>query len=111
MGKNFLLLDKQYSNCTKKVAIYTEILDDEDGEMFNIDYDIEYVNGEGKQGNAFVSLEDTLASYGFGSYDEQKKYFEGKYKDDENAFQKIVKELDEKGLDPNVDETNETKYW
>lgn len=52
-----------------------------------------------------MSLEDTLASYGFGSYDEQKKYFEGKYKDDEKAFQKIVQELDDKGLDPNVDET------
>ena len=105
MEKNYLLLNKQYSNCTKKVAIYKEFLDDEIGEIFNIDYDIEYVNGEGQQGNAFVSLEDALASYGYASFEELKKYFEGKYKDDEKAFQKIVQELEEKGLEPNVDET------
>ena len=101
----YLLLDKQYSNCTKRVAIYSEKLEDIDGELFNIDYDIEYVNGEGKQGNAFVSLEDTLASYGFASEDDLKSYYMEKYNGDEKGFHKIVQELEERGLEPNVEET------
>lgn len=101
----YLLLDKQYSNCTKRVAIYSEKLEDIDGELFNIDYDIEYVNGEGQQGNAFVSLEDTLASYGFASEDDLKSYYMEKYEGDEKGFHKIVQELEERGLEPNVEET------
>lgn len=104
----YLLLDRQYSNCTKRVAIYSEEIEDIDGKLFNIDYDIEYNNGEGKQGNAFVSLEDALSSYGFSSEKELRSYYMGKYEGDEKGFHKIVQELEERGLEPNVEETDET---
>lgn len=52
-----------------------------------------------------VDTKDVLSAFGFADYEELKTYLAKKYNDDENAWQKIVKEMEDKGLSPNVDES------
>lgn len=104
------LYHKETNHRSKSVTIYVEDLDG-DGELFfNIDYDIEYSNGEGQQGNAFVELEDVLKAYNVNSFDELVKEFSGRYNGDEKAWQNIVAELKAKGLNVDEDESESDDF-
>ena len=77
-----------------------------DGEdLFQMDYNIKYTNGDFQNGNCMIDTKETLSAFGFTNYEELKSYLAGKYNDDEKAWQKIVDEMKEKGLSPNVDES------
>lgn len=99
------LFHEEIKSRTKTVFMYTEDLEG-DGELcLNIDYDIEYSNGDGQQGNAFVELDDALKAYQVSSFKELAENLSARYNGDEKAWQKIVEEMKGKGLDPNEDES------
>lgn len=104
------LYHKETNHRTKTVTIYVEDLDG-DGELFfNIDYDIEYSNGEGQQGNAFVELDEVLKAYHVNSFVELVKELSDRYNGDERSWQKIVEELKGKGLYVDVDENESDDF-
>ena len=86
-------------NRVKAVVIYTEVCEDDGNVVFTVDYDIQYSNGECKEGCAMVDLADVLKVYNAGSFKEVADGLKSRYENDENAWQKIVAEMKEKGLD------------
>ncbi len=52
-----------------------------------------------------IDTKDVITAFGFTDYKELKTYFAERYKDDIKAWHKIVKEMEEKGLSPSVDES------
>ena len=51
-------------NRVKAVVIYTEVCEDDGNVVFTVDYDIQYSNGECKEGCAMVDLADVLKGFG-----------------------------------------------
>ena len=86
-------------NRVKEVVIYTEVCEDDGNVVFTVDYDIQYSNGECKEGCAMVDLADVLKVYNASSFKEVADGLKSRYENDENAWQKIVAEMKEKGLD------------
>lgn len=52
-----------------------------------------------------IGIKEVLSAFGFANYGELKSYIVGKYNDDEKAWQKIVEEMENKGLSPCTDES------
>ena len=99
-----VLFAKKYADCMKEIYFYSSdfMLDGED--VFQMEYNIKYTNGELRYGNCMLDTKDILTAYSFADYDELKDYFARKYSDDENAWQNIIEEMKGKGLSPDVDE-------
>ena len=99
-----ILFAKKYANCMKEVYFYSSDFMGDGEDVFQLDYNIEYTNGEIRSGNCMIDTKEILPAFGFANYDELKKYLAEKYVDDEDAFRKIVQEMVGKGLEPGVDE-------
>lgn len=99
-----VLFAKKYANCMKEIYFYSSDFMGDGEDVFQMDYNIEYLNGEFKYGNCMVDTKDIIPAFGFTNYEDLKKYLAEKYVDDEKAWQKIVNEMKEKGLEPGVDE-------
>ena len=104
-----ILLVKECSNCIKKIYFYSYDLCNEGIDEFLLDYDIEYSNGEFKNGSCIIDTTEVMDAFGFESYDDLKKYFSQKYSDRDDAWKAIIEEMKEKGLNSSVDE-NEGDY-
>ena len=88
-----------------EIYFYSSDFMDEGEDTFQVEYNFEYGNGDVRQGNAMIDTKDVLAAYDFADYGELKTYFSNKYNDDENAWHKIIQEMQEKGLNPSIDES------
>lgn len=106
-GNKCFLFKKEYVNRAKSVVIYTEDLENNGNLVFNVDYDIQYSNGEGQHGNAMVDLEDVLKAYNLRTFNEVVENLKARYENDEKAWQKNVSEMKGKGLDV-CDDENES---
>lgn len=100
-----VLYAKKFANCMREIHFYSSDFMGDGEDLFQMDYNVEYSNGEFQNGNCMVDTKDVLFAFGFADYEELKTYFAEKYNDDEKAWQKIVKEMEDKGLSPNVDES------
>jgi len=105
--KRDILYSESRANSKKEVYIYIKDLgyNEEEDVVFNVDYHIEYDNGDFQDGNAFVPVEEIFNAYDTGDYDTLRQHFIGHYKGDKEAFTNIINELKKKGLNPNVDES------
>ncbi len=99
------LLAKKFANGTKEVHFYSSDYMTEGEELFQMDYNIEYANGDFQNGNCMINVNEVVSAFGFANYDALRAYFADKYSDDDNAWQKIVKELQDSGLSPDLDES------
>lgn len=99
-----VLYAKKFANGMKEIYFYSSDFMGDGEDLFQMDYNITYTNGEFQNGNCMVDTKDIITAFGYTNYDELKAYLAGKYSDDEKAWQKIVKEIKEKGLNPNIDE-------
>ena len=100
-----ILYVNKFANGMKEIYFYSSDFMGEGKDVFQMDYNIEYTNGEFQNGNCMIDIKDVITAFGFADYKELKTYFAEKYKDDMKAWQKIVKEMEEKGLSPSVDES------
>lgn len=102
---NIVIFSEKTKTYTKTVYIYLEELN-EDGEIFfNVDYEIEHENDSFENGNGFESLNTILDAYGLENYDKLSEYFLNKYKNDKDAFYKIIEDIKSKGVRLIVDES------
>ena len=99
-----VLYAKKFANGMKEIHFYSSDFMGDGEDLFQMDYNVEYTNGEFKNGNCMVDTKDVLSAFGFTNFEELKVYLGKKYNDDEKAWQRIVKEMEDKGLSPNVDE-------
>lgn len=102
-----VLYAKRFTNSMKEIHFYSSDFMGDGEDLFQMDYNIEYANGELQNGNCMVDTKDVLSAFGFANYEELKAYFAEKYNDDEKAWQKIVKEMEEKGLSLDIDESED----
>ena len=100
-----VLYAKKFSNGLREIHFYSSDFMGDGEDLFQMDYNIEYTNGDFQNGNCMIDTTEVLHTYGFKDYEALKNYFAGKYNDDEKAWQKIVKEMQDKGLSPSVDES------
>ena len=104
-----ILLAKRFANATKEIYFYSSDYLGEGKEIFHVEYNMEYNNGDIQDGNCSIDTDDVLTAFGFKDYEELKSYFLNNYTDDNNAWRNIINEMQEKGLSPMVDE-NEGGY-
>ena len=97
-----IFFKKKYANCTKEVYAYMDELLHENDKIILINSDIEYSNGESDSKNTFVELGEVLKAFELESYEQLMSYWTDMYKDDEKTFEKIVKSLEEKGINAEV---------
>ena len=102
-----VLYAKKFANGMREIHFYSSDFMGDGEDLFQMDYNVEYSNGEFRNGNCMVDTKTILSAFGFADYEELKTYFAEKYNDDEKAWQKIVKEMEDKGLSPSVDENEE----
>lgn len=100
-----IIFAKKYANCIKEVHFYSSDLLGDNIDVFQLDYNIYYSNGEFRNGNCMVDTKDVISAFGFIKYEELKKYLSDKYLDNENAWKEIIQEFKGKGLSTNVDES------
>ena len=105
-----ILFAKRYANNMKEIFFYSSDFMGDGEDLFQMDYNVEYTNGEFLHGDASIETKSVLAAFGFTDYDELKNYFSNKYADDEKAWQKIIDEMKGKGLSPSVDESEGDIY-
>lgn len=99
-----ILFAKKYANCMKDIYFYSSDFMGDGEDVFQLDYNIKYTNGEFKYGNCLIDTKEILSAFNFANYEELKNYFTNKFVDDEKAWQKIIQEMEGKGLSPGVDE-------
>lgn len=73
--------------------------------FFNVDYEIEYEDGAFENGNGMQTRDNILDAYGLEDYDKLSAYFLNKYKNDKDAFYKIIDDVKSKGVRISVDES------
>lgn len=100
-----VLYAKMFANGMKEIHFYSSDFMGDGEDLFQMDYNIEYTNGDFQNGNCMIDTKDVIAAFGFANYDELKSYLGNKYNEDEKAWQKIVDEMQQKGLSPSVDES------
>ena len=100
-----VLYAKKFANGMKEIHFYSSDFMGDGEDIFQMDYNVEYTNGEFKNGNCMIDTKEVIDALCFADYDELKTYLAKKYNDDEKAWQKIVEEMKEKGLSPSVDES------
>ncbi len=99
-----ILSAKKCSNCLKETYFYSSDMANEGFDDFQLEYNVEYSNGDFQYGSCEIATEEVLEAFGFNSYNDLKKYFSDKYIDKDDAWRAIVQEMREKGLEPLVDE-------
>ena len=100
-----VLFANKFANGKKDIYFYSSDFMCDAEDVFQLEYYIEYTNGEIKSGNCMIDTKEILSAFGFANYEELKKYFVEKYDDDdENAWKSIINEMKGKGLSPGVDE-------
>lgn len=99
-----ILLAKRFANAIKEIYFYSSDFSGNGKDLFQMEYNMEYDNGDIQEGNCSIDTEDVLSAFGFKDYEELKSYLVNKYNEDNNAWRKIVDEMREKGLSPMVDE-------
>lgn len=99
-----VLYAKKFANCMREIYFYSSDFMGTGEESFQLDYNIEYSNGDFQHGDCEVDTNKVISAFGFANYEELKTYLTGKYSDDEKAWKKIVEEMKEKNLSPSVDE-------
>jgi hypothetical protein len=104
-----ILLVKKCSNCIKEIYFYSSDLCNEGIDDFQLEYNIEFSNGEFNGGSCLIDTKEVMEAFGFETYDDLKTYFSQKYSDRDDAWEAIIEEMRAKGLDPSVDE-NEGEY-
>lgn len=99
-----ILYASKFANGSKEIHFYSSDFMNEGEDLFQFEYNIEYTNGDFQHGDGMIDTKEVLEAFGFADYSELKTYLTEKFNDDEKAWHKIVKELEDKGLSPNVDE-------
>ena len=99
-----ILYVNKFANGIKYIYFYSSDLFGFGEEDFQLEYDIEYSNGDFQHGDAIISTKELIDAFGFEDYNSLKLYFANKYVDDINAWRKIIMEIQGKGLSPNIDE-------
>lgn len=100
-----VLYNEISANRTKTVTIYTDDMMDEGIEFFHVEYEIDYNIGEFENGSAWIELDKILEAYSMDNYDTLKQYLLEKYQGEKKAWQMIVKEFKDKGIDIMEDES------
>lgn len=100
-----IIFSEKKGNSHKSVYFYLEDICGDGIISFNIDYEINNVNGTFENGNGFVDLDNVLKAYKFKDYNELKSYLVGKFESDTNAFYSIIADMKSKGITLNVDES------
>lgn len=100
-----VLFSESQSNKTTKVFIYLQDLNEDGKLFFNIDYEIQHKDGSFENGNGFVKLDVILAAYGFEDYKKLSAYFRYKFEHDSDAFNKVIADIESKGVNISVDES------
>ena len=85
-----VLYAKKFANGMKEIHFYSSDFMGDGEDLFQMDYNIEYTNGDIQNGNCMIDTKEVLQAYGFKDYKALKTYFADKYYDDEKAWQKIV---------------------
>lgn len=113
--EKYVLFHKNYANREKLVSILTNDFDGDGNLTLSVEYDTQYTNGEGQHGNAMVNLADTLNVYNYSSLNELVDDLKTRYEQDDKAWQKIVAEMKDKGLevwdDENESSENENGFY
>lgn len=100
-----IIFAEKYANCEKYIWFYISDFMDEGELMLQVEYEINYSNGDSQFGDYFIELEDVLNTFGYKTYKQLQLNLERKYKDDNKAWYNILSELKSLGLEPNVDES------
>lgn len=106
-----VLFAKKYANSMKEIHFFSSDCMGDDEDYFQMDYNVEYTNGEHQNRNCMIETKDVLLALGFANYEALRDYFIEKYNDNENAWDLIVKEMKEKGLSPDVDKNEGNSYF
>lgn len=96
--------DKKYANRTKEVYSYLDIIQSENEMYLHLICEIEYSNGQGERKSTSLDFHEILKAYELDNYEQLTSLWTKKYNGEEKAFEKIVKEMESKGLDAYVDE-------
>lgn len=99
-----ILYASQFANGMKEIHFYSSDFMQDGEDSFQFEYNIEYTNGDFLHGDGMIDTKEVIDAFGFTDYAELRDYFSDKYKDDGKAWHKMVKEMKDKGLSPNVDE-------
>ena len=99
-----ILLAKECANCFKDTYFYSSDLINEGFDDFQLESNVEYSNGDFLCRSCIIPTEEVLDAFGFGSYNDLKKYLSDKYIDKDDAWSAIVQEMKDKGLEPSIDE-------
>lgn len=100
-----VIFSEKKSDQTKEVYIYLQDLNGDGEIFFNVDYEIEHVDGSFQNGNGMGNLEKILKVYKFEDFKKLSSYFRSKYQNDESAFYKIIEDIKRKGIRLSVDES------
>lgn len=100
-----VLYAKKFANGMREVHFYSSGFMGNGRDQLQIDYNIDYTNGDFQNGSCMIDTKEVIEAFGFTDYKALKTYFANKYNDDEKAWQKIVKEMEDKGLSPSIDES------
>lgn len=104
-GSLKVLFNQKLNDSEKGIYIYLQDICG-DGELyFNVEYNVEYSNGSSVNGNANTSISNVLNAYGFENYEKLSEYLINKYGNSTTSFNKIVKEMQNKGITLHVDES------
>ena len=101
-----VLYASKFVNGTKEIHFYSSDFMNEGEDLFQFEYNTVYTNGDFQHGDGMIDTKEVLEAFGFSDYAELKAHFYAKYNDDKKAWHKIVKELEDKGLSPSVDEND-----
>lgn len=101
-----VLFSNKEDDKTSEVFIYLQDDIGDDGELFfNVDYEIHHIDGSFENGNGFVELDEILAAYGFEDYKKLSAYFRYMFEHDSDAFNKVIADIESKGVKISVDES------
>lgn len=69
-----VLYAKKFANSMKEIHFYSSDFMGDGEDLFQMDYNVEYSNGEFQNGNCMVDTKDVLSAFGFADYEELKTY-------------------------------------
>lgn len=100
-----IIFQTKNDNTSTETYIYLQDLFNDGEILFNIDYETNHFDESFENGNGMVELEIILGAYGFKDYEELSAYFLGKYKNNKDAYKKIISDIKSKGIEISVDES------
>ena len=100
-----VLYAQRFANCTKETYFYLSNLMNDEEEFFEMQHNVNYDNEESLEKSCWINAEETFAAFGFSNYEEFKNYLVEKYNDDPMAWYNIIKEMESKGVYPQIDES------